>query len=138
MFSRKRKSFHQFFKLLKIYADKNVSLETLWSFYDAGGSFDNYKTLQSYFSAVASQIDEILSVLSSHTIILEPSIVLEDITPDNATLQRKLELLFVLIDRLMELLHQKGLIGIITDDEKYFFIHAYLFQKAEIVFLNTS
>jgi hypothetical protein len=138
LLSRKHKSLRYFFTLLRIYKDRKISIETLWSNYDTDGYFNNLKTLRSYFCALSRQIDEILSILSSHVVTLDTSIFLEDITPDKKNMHRKLEVLFTLIDRLLELLHQKDITGMIINDEKCSFIHAYLFQKAQIIFLDSS
>lgn len=115
-----------------------MSIEKLWNFHDREGSFKSVKTLYRYHNSLFLQIDKILKCLVSGIIGLSGSYEPPEISPEDGAAQRKLEILFQALDTLVELLHKKNGISFILDEEKYSFLHCYLFQRAGIILLDTS
>lgn len=138
LFSRKRASVRYFFDLLSIYTEENLSIERLWCFHDREGAFKSIRTLYRYHRALFLQIDKILKCLVSEIIGLSSSYEPPEISPADGVAHRKLEILFQALDTLVELLHKKNGIDFILDEEKYSFLHCFLFQRANIILLDTS
>jgi len=63
---------------------------------------------------------------------------LPEISPDENSPRRKVSILLESLDRLIELLHLKGKIGPLLEEEKYAFLNCFLFQKAGITLLDSS
>ena len=81
------------------------------------------------------QIDGVTAILIREIISLSSSEYLPAISPASSIAHRKVEILFQSLERLVELLHLKGRIGPILDDEIFAFLHCFLFQKAAIILL---
>jgi len=138
LFSRKRKSLQSFFQLLEQYATNETSVEKLWSFHKAAAEFGSIKTLRSYFRSIFRQIDRVLTVLQTQIIAANGAIEFKGIDPGNGTHEEKLTLLFSLLDQVMEMLHRKNITGILLAQEKYPFLHCFLYQNAGVVLLSTA
>lgn len=83
------------------------------------------------------QIDAVTAVLTGEIISLSSSEEPPTISPASNTAHRKVEILLQSLDRLIELLHLKGRIGAVLDDERFAFLHCFLFQKADIILLKS-
>ena len=95
------------------------------------------KTLYRYHRDLLRQIDSVIAVLSSEIVGLSSSYELPQIMPADNTARRKVAILFRSLDRLIELLHLKGRINPVLEEEKYAFLHCFLFQKANIILLDS-
>ena len=138
LFSKKQKSLSYFFQLMRIYCHKQCSLEQLWSYNELDDVFPCFRTLQSYHSKLLNQVHQILKILAQQCTILDSSIVLPDLLPDEQTIHNRLNLLFNILDLLIEIIHRKNIHSIILQEESIIFLHAFLFQKADLVFLDSS
>ena len=110
----------------------------LWNLYDREEMFVSVKTLYRYHRELMRQIDAVIAILTTEIINLSNSCELPEVLPDASVPHRKVTILLHSLDRLIELLHLKGRINPVLDDEKYAFLHCFLFQKAGIILLNSS
>lgn len=125
-----------FFKLVHKYTEQNLSIENVWDFGDTDGHFQNIKTLRAYFNTFFDQLDSILLALNSQIIELKGDYEMENIVPGDDKINRKLKILFQMIDELVELFQKKKVTGIVLEDEKYYCFHWCLFHKSEIFLLK--
>lgn len=96
------------------------------------------KTLYRYHRDLMRQIDQVISAIASEIIKLSSSFELPEISPDASVPHRKVEILLGSLSKLIELLHYKNMTSPVLDDEKYAFLHNFLFQKANIILLDSS
>ena len=137
LFVRKRKSILYFFNLLRHYVRDTLTLHTLWCIYDKDEIFTSQKTLYRYHRDLMRQIDVMITILTSEIVSLSSSYKLPEILPDESAPHRKVEILLLSLDRLTSLLHLKGKINPVLDEEKYAFLHCFLFQKGNIILLDS-
>jgi hypothetical protein len=83
------------------------------------------------------QIDAIITILTSEIVSLSSSYEIPDISPDESAAHRKVEILLQSLEKLIQLLHLKGKINPVLDEEKYAFLHCFLFQKGNIILLDS-
>jgi hypothetical protein len=121
-----------------IYCKKQCPLEHLWAYYDSEDLFPCYRTFQSYYGKLRNQIHEIIHILAQQCVVLDSSILLPDLLPENQTIHKRLELLFTLLDSLIEIIHRKNIYGVILQEERYTFLHGFIFQKAGVILLDSS
>jgi len=123
---------------MRAYAEENLSLERLWARRDTSGIFTDIKTLYRYHRDLVSRIDGVLTLLCTGIVTASGSVILPDMNPGEDTARHKLRMLFVLLDTLIDILHQKNITGIILEGERHSFLHNYLYRNGKIILLNTS
>lgn len=109
----------------------------MWSLYDQEAVFGSYKTLHRYYRDLMAQIDSIISILTKKIISLSSEDGLPEIFPADKSPHLKLKILFYQLDRLLELLHMKNRTSPILEDEKYAFLHEFLFRKGKTILLKS-
>lgn len=137
LFSRKQKSIQIFFRLLHNFTEQDLSIEKLYYYFDNDNHFQDIKTLRKYFNSFISQLNQILTSLNSQIISLKGDSEIENIFPGDDKLNKKLRMLFRMIDELIELLQQKETKKIILEGEKYFCLHWFLFEKSNFFLLRS-
>jgi hypothetical protein len=120
---------------MRAYARENITVEKLWAIHDTSEVFANIKTLYRYKRNFVTQIDSILTVLSKEIVTAKGNVMLPEMMPGEDTARHKIQLLFQLLDTLIEILHMKHRSGIILQEERYSFLHGYLFLKGNVVLL---
>lgn len=138
LLSRKQKSLEYFFTLIRLHLEEKLSLEQIWARHDTEGRFGSIKTLYRYHRQLASQLDNILTILCREAVMIQNCIVLPEIRPGESSTREKLRILFSLLDTLVDLLHQKHRSGILLQKERHAFLHYYLFRSADILLLDSS
>ena len=138
LLSRKQKSIEYFFTLMRLYAEEDISLEQIWTRHDTEGQFGSIKTLYRYHRQLASQLDDMLTMLCREAVMIQNCIVLPEIRPGENSTREKLRMLFSLLDILVDLMHQKHRSGILLQKERHAFLHYYFFRSAGILLLDSS
>lgn len=123
---------------MRLYLREGISLEQIWVRHDTEGRFGSIKTLYRYHRQLASQLDDMLTMLCREITLIQNYIVLPEIRPGEDSIHKKLHTLFSLLDTLVDLLHQKYRSGILLQKEQHAFLHYYLFRKAGILLLDSS
>lgn len=133
--SRKQKSIRIFFDLLKIYSEKNITIECLWKYFDNSNHFKSLTTLRSYFKMFIFQLDNMLKVLTKEILLLNNKNKYPDILPNELDIIAKLTILFKTINQLLKILHEKNIQTLLTR-EAPFFLHYFLFIESNIYLFN--
>lgn len=123
---------------MRLHLEEKLSLEQIWARHDTEGRFGSVKTLYRYHRQLASQLDDMLTMLCREITMIQNYIVLPEIRPGKDSIHEKLRILFSLLDTLVDLLHQKHRSGILLQKERHAFLHYYLFRKAGILLLDSS
>lgn len=134
LFSRKRKSIDYFFQLISAYSEEKCSLLHLWKCHDMDEVFQSFKTLYRYHRNLIIQTDDIIKILTGGIIELDSNFEIQKILP-GSEVHQKLELLFKLLDILVNLLHEKNIVKPVLETEKFAFLNSYLFRKGKIIVL---
>jgi hypothetical protein len=128
--TRKQKSIKIFFKLLKIYTEKKISIEKLYNFFDTSNHFKSLTTFKKYFSVLINQLDEILNSLTKSIVVLDSNNKYPNILPDKKSDFNKLKIMFNLITLLLKIIHELN-IQIILESEIPYFLHYLIFSESK-------
>jgi hypothetical protein len=121
---------------MQVYARDKISLENLWCNFYSEEVFSSYKTLYHYHRCLSRQIDEIIKILTAKIIKLSSNDTVPEISPAERSTHRKLEILFISLDRLLELLHRNNQISPVLEEEKFAYLHEFFFRMTGKVLLK--
>ena len=116
--------------MLKIFTEKQISIEKLWAHFDTSNHFTSLTTLRNYFSILIYQLNEILNSLTKKIIVLNTNKKYPDILPDEKSVIDKLKNMFDLISLLLKIIHETN-ISIILESEISYFLHYFIFSESK-------